>query len=52
MDKDLKDLLGAARKRRREVAELQQLRTQLKQLKNPDPKLLAKIDEELKARNA
>lgn len=48
MNDDLKKLVAAERKNRRELIELRQLRQKAAQLKNPDPKTLLMIDTEIK----
>ena len=45
-----KFLSNQQRKAKRELAELRQLKEQVSRLKQPDPKILAAIDAEIKAR--
>lgn len=51
MNPELEQKLKQMRKRDREVLELNKLRDRLSKLKNPDPKILAAIDAEIKARD-
>lgn len=50
--KALTDYLLNMRKQEREIAELRKAREQLLHTKNPDPKLLKMIEDELKERQA
>lgn len=48
MNNELKKLMAAERKNKRELAELRELRKKQAQLKNPDPKVLKMIDDEIR----
>lgn len=50
MNPEVNKALRDRRKIRRELAELQQLKAKMKEMKNPDQALLAKIENEIKAR--
>lgn len=47
MDKILKDALLAARKKKRDLAELNAMLQKMRELKNPEPKLLKAIEDEI-----
>lgn len=49
MKDDLQKLLKAERKNKRQLTELRAMRQKVAQQKQPDPKVLAMIDEEIAA---
>lgn len=51
MNPEIQKVLQAERKRNRELVELNNLRDRVLKTKNPDQKMLAAIDAEIKARD-
>lgn len=47
MTPELKEALQQHRKKQRDLAELKQMRERMRELKNPDAKLLKQIEEEI-----